>query len=175
MIALATTTGGVGLAAVILYANLRPWLKSSDRDPRLLAPFGGGFALGSLSTLCAGGVLGVIATWSAGGTARVGDHLVPGATGQDAGTLPRGDMGRLGPGGGLAVFILFAAMAIAWRATGKGEPGKKLRRRMVGGVLCGATLALTVGVAGLLQPTLVAAANGAGDQVLHAINHKASL
>jgi hypothetical protein len=175
VITASVTTGGLGLALVILYANLKPWWKSNDRDPRLLGPFTAGFSLGALSTLCAGGVLGVLATWTANTNNRVGGHVVPGSTGQPQSTLARGQMGQLSPGGGLVVFILAVAVVLAWRATGKGEPGKVLRRRMAGGVLCGLTLALTVGVAGLLRPTLLALTNGSGDQLLAAINHGISL
>jgi hypothetical protein len=172
---IAATSGALGLDAVLLYANLRPWVKSSDRDPRMLAPFGAGLSLGALSTLCAGGVLGVLAVWVSGAQNRVGSHVVPGSTGRPDGTLARGDMGQLTPGGGLLVFVLAAAVAMAWRATGKGDAGKQKRRRMAGGVICGVSLGATVAVASILRSTLVAAVNSCGDQLLAAINHPVGL
>jgi hypothetical protein len=175
VISASITTGGLALALVILYANLKTWFKSKDRDPRLLAPFGGGFALGSLSTLCAGGVLGLLATWTVHANNKAGSYAVPGATGQPDSTLPQGSPGVLDAGGGLTVFFLACAMIIAWRGTGKGDEGKALRRRMAGGVVCGATLAGTVAVAGMLHNTVVAFANGSGDQVLAVFNHQAHL
>lgn len=175
MIHASLTTGGLALALVILFANLRTWWRSKDRDPRLLAPYGGGFALGSLSTLCAGGVLGLLALWTVGANNKAGSTVVPGSTGQPDGTLAHGELGHLSEGGGLMVFILACAMVIAWRATGKGDEGKALRRRMAGGVVSGASLTLTVGVAGILRPTLLALANGSGDQIIAAFNHQAHL
>lgn len=172
---IAATTGAIGLDAVVLYANLRPWVKSNDRDPRILAPFGSGLALGALSTLCAGGVLGVLARWLSGAQNTAGSHLVPGSTGQPASELAHGDMGHLSPGGGLVVFVLAAAVALAWRSTGKGDAGKALRRRMAGGVLCGVSLGVTVAVASILRTTLVAAVNAGGDQVLATLNHSVGL
>lgn len=172
---IAATTGAIGLDAVLLYANLRPWLKSQDRDPRVLGPFGSGLALGSLSTLCTGGVLGVLAAWLGGAQNRAGSHVVPGSTGTTDSTLARGDMGHLTAGGGLIVFVLAAALVLAWRATGKGDAGKQLRRRMAGGVLCGVSLGVTVAVASILRSTLVAAVNSGGDQILAALNHSVTL
>jgi hypothetical protein len=172
---IAATSGALGLDAVLLYANLRPWYRSADRDPRVLAPFGAGLSLGALSTLCAGGVLGVLAVWVGGAQNRIGSHVVPGSTGQPASTLARGDMGHLDAGGGLIVFVLAAAVVMAWRATGKGDVGKARRRRMAGGVICGVSLAATVAVASILRTTLVAAVNSGGDQVLAAINHPVGL
>jgi hypothetical protein len=172
---IAVTTGAVALDGVLLYANLRPWLKTSDRDPRALAPFGGGLAMGALSTLCTGGVLGVLALWLAGSQSRVGGHLVPGSTGQPDSTMARGDMGHLTAGGGQLTSLGAAALAIAWRATGKGDAGKAKRRRMAGGVLCGVSLGATVAVASILRTTLVAAVNSGGDQLLTALNHPVGL
>jgi cytochrome c biogenesis protein CcdA len=169
------TTGGLGISLVILFANLRTWFKSKDRDPRVLAPFGGGIALGSLSTLCAGGVLGLLATWTVHANNKVGGTVVPGSTGQPGSTLTQGSAGRLDEGGGLTVFFLACVMVLAWKATGKGDEGKALRKRMAGGVVCGVTFALTVAVAGVLHDTVVAAANGSGDQVLAFFNHKTHL
>lgn len=172
---IAVTSGAIAIDGVLLWANLRPWIKSHDRDPRLLAPFGGGLALGALSTLCAGGVLGVLAVWLGGAQNTAGRHLVPGSTGQPNSTLTRGDMGHLTPGGGLITFLAAAVLVMAWRATGKGDAGKQVRRRILGGLLCGTSLGLTVLVASILRRTLVAAVNGGGDHVLTALNHAVSL
>lgn len=138
------TIGGLAIALAVLWANLRPWWKGG-RAPKDLIPFGSGFGLGALSTICAGGLLGWLAGCSAGVTNTLGEKAVPGATGTQSSALSKGSLGNLTPEGGAVVFLLTIALVIAWKAAGKLD-----KRRMFGGLVCGSTLCLTVGVAGLL-------------------------
>lgn len=154
--------GGLGLALAILIANLRPWWKGS-RDPKQLLPFGHGFAVGALATICSGGLLGLLASCSAGAANTAGRRAVPGTTGTSDGSIAHASLGQLTPGGGLMVFLLAVGLVLAWKSTEKKE-----KKRMAGGAFCGTTLCLTAGVAGLLGwlPTTV---NTSGDWLLGVI------
>lgn len=147
--------GGLGISLVVLYANLRTWWKAG-KDPKTLGPFGAGFALGALSTICAGGILGFLAGCTVQGANGTGNRAVPGATGTQSTPLARGSLGQLTPEGGLVVFLLAAGVFLAWKVS-----GKDVKKRMAGGLMCGACLCATAGVASLLNG-LPQAANGIG-------------
>ncbi|MFF3151834.1 hypothetical protein [Streptomyces sp. NPDC057910] len=166
-----TTVGlslaGLALTLAIAWANFRPWWKG-NRDPKALVPFGSGFLLGALSTMCTGGLLGWLSGCAPRVTNAVGDKAVHGVTGaSNAAALPRQSLGTLTPDGAVLVFVVAVGVVFAWRAAGKTE-----RKRMSGGALVGCTLCVTVGVASLLNwlPALVndgaaqlhAALNGSG-------------
>ena len=146
------TFAGVALVLVILWANLRPWWKG-DRNPAKLKSFGLGSLLGSVSTMCAGGILGWLAGCSARAANTGGGKGVQAATGQTSeAAVTHGDLGQLTPEGAVIVFLLTCATIFAFRAAGKDE-----RKRMVGGVFCGVCLCLTAGVASALNwlPALI--------------------
>ncbi|MCF3101438.1 hypothetical protein IPZ58_07570 [Streptomyces roseoverticillatus] len=149
------TLAGSALSAGIVYLNLRPWWKSG-RNPKDLIPFGGPFLLGSVSTMCTGGILGWLAGCSATGINKTGDTLVHGATGTNGAAITHGSLGALTPEGGVVVFLATVACGTAWKAAGKAD-----KRRMAGGALTGASLTLTAGVANALSwlPSVV---NGLG-------------
>jgi hypothetical protein len=168
---LSTATGlslaGLAITLVILWANLRPWWKGT-RDPKLLVPFGSGFLLGALSTMCTGGLLGWLAGCTPQVTNAVGDKAVHGVTGtSNATALARHPLGSLTPDGAVLVFVVAVCVMFAWRAAGKLD-----RKRTLGGAWVGSTLCVTAGVASLLNwlPALVnqgaaqihAALNGSG-------------
>lgn len=139
------TLAGLALSLAVLWANLRPWWKST-RDPKLLIPFGSGFGIGALGTVCGGGILG----WLAGCSTKLansgGDKAVRGTTGTaSSGAITHGDLGQLTPEGAVIVFLLTVGLVLAWKASGKLD-----KRRMAGGAFCGSTLCLTAGVAGAL-------------------------
>ncbi|MHC5259894.1 hypothetical protein ACYSUO_18610 [Streptomyces sp. UC4497] len=140
------TLAGVAAVLVILWANLRPWWKG-DRDPAKLKSFGLGSLLGSVSTMCAGGVLGWLAGCSASIANTGGSKGVQAATGKTSdAAITHGNLGQLTPEGAVIVFLLTCATIFAFRAAGKDE-----RKRMVGGTFCGVCLCLTAGVASLLN------------------------
>lgn len=144
-----TATGlsltGLALALVIFYANFRRWW-TGKRDPKDLAHFGQGFALGALATACSGGLLGWLASCTPGAANDVGDKAVSGVTGATASApLARASIGSLTPEGAVIVALFTAAVVMSWRAAKKDE-----KKRMGGGAFCGATLCVTAGIAGLL-------------------------
>jgi hypothetical protein len=141
----ALTLTGLVMSLAILYANLRPWWKG-PRELKALAPFGQGFMLGALATVCTGGLLG----WLHGCTARaandVGDKAVGMTTGSaSSAPLTRGSLGQLTPEGGLIVALFTVAVILAWKAAKKDE-----KKRITGGAFCGTTLCITAGIAGAL-------------------------
>ncbi len=165
--AIGLSLAGLAITLAILWANLRPWWKGT-RDPKQLMPFGSGFLLGALSTMCTGGLLGWLSGCAPRVTNAVGDKAVRGVTGtSDATSLARHPLGSLSHDGAVVVFVVTIAVTIAWKAAGKQE-----RKRMGGGALVGSTLCVTAGVASLLNwlPDLVnqgaaqihAALNGGG-------------
>lgn len=159
------TLAGLALTAVILWANLRPWWTGS-RDPKMLAAFGKGAALGVLGAMCTGGLLGLLAGCAPSVGNQAGSKAVGAVTGTQGGSaLARGSLsGSLTEEGAVVVFLIAVGVVFAWRKAGKDD-----KKRMAGGVYCGASLCATAGVAGALGflPGLV---NGAGEQVRAAID-----
>lgn len=137
------TVGGLAVGLAITGVNLWHWWKSPGRDPKNLAPFGGAFVLGGLSTLC-GGLLGILAGWTAGANNAAGKHAVTSVAGGHTGTVVHKAAGQLTPGGALATFLIAVGVIVAWRAA-----NKQLKRRLAGGWWAGATLTLSAGMAGL--------------------------
>lgn len=137
------TVGGLGVGLAITGVNLWHWWRSPGRDPKHLAPFGGAFVLGGLSTLC-GGLLGTLGGWTAGANNAAGRNAVRGVAGGQAGVVAHKAAGQLTPGGALATFLIAVGVVIAWRAA-----NRQLKRRLAGGWWAGATLTLSAGMAGL--------------------------
>lgn len=153
------TLTGLAISLAVLYGNLRPWWKGGH-DLKSLVPFGSGFALGAVGTICTGGILGWLAGCSAGVANRVGETGTSAVTGSaPAGALTKGSLGALTAEGALIVFLMTVGVVLAWKAAGKNE-----KKRMVGGAFCGFTLCITAGVASLLNwlPGLI---NGGGAQL----------
>lgn len=151
-----TATGlsltGLALALVVLYANFRRWW-TGKRDPKDLAHFGQGFALGALATACSGGILGWLATCAPGAANAGGDKGVSGLTGISPSTpLTRGSIGSLTAEGAVIVALATFVVVLSWKAAKKDE-----KKRLAGGAFCGSTLCITAGIAGLLTwlPTMV--------------------
>ncbi|WP_244283205.1 hypothetical protein [Streptomyces flavidovirens] len=138
------TMGGLALSLAILWANLRPWWKGS-RDPKALIPFGSGFSLGALSTMCVGGILGFLAGRLVSIVNGAGDKVVGGTTGTGGSTISTGTLGTLTPEGAAVTFLITCGVFIAWKTAGKTD-----KRRYAGGAMCGVTLCLTAGIAGAL-------------------------
>ncbi|WP_030798943.1 hypothetical protein [Streptomyces sp. NRRL S-337] len=150
--------GGLALSLAVAYANLWPWWKAGH-DLKKLIPFGQGFSLGAVSTICAGGLLGWLAGCSAGVGNGTGDKVLGGVTGaKGGGALARGDLGHLAPEGGAVVLLMTVGVVIAWKSAGKHD-----KKRMFGGAFVGSTLCLTAGAANLLG-FLPDAINAAGQQ-----------
>ncbi|MEV6437254.1 hypothetical protein [Streptomyces anulatus] len=135
---------GVAVALAIAWANFRPWWKGG-RDPKALLPYGAGWLLGSLSTVCAGGALGWGAAGIAGLLSKTGDTAVGSLVGTGAAALASHRMGALDPAGGVVVALVFFVVALVFKLSGKLD-----RRRILGGVITGAVLGFLPGVAAQL-------------------------
>ena len=136
---------GVGLALLVLWANLRPWWKGG-RDPRALAPYGSAFLLGVLATMCVGGLLGWGASGIVGLITSGGDTVVSAAAGTSGTAMRTARLGALTAPGGVIVTIYCGAIFLLWKSV-----EKKDKRRMLGGLATGAVLGILPGVVVLLD------------------------
>ncbi|MER5559683.1 hypothetical protein ABT071_13865 [Streptomyces sp. NPDC002506] len=149
---------------VIAIANIRRWWKG-NRDLKILAPYGEGILLGAFGTMCAGGILGWLASCGPSVANGAGDHSVKAVTGHGTSTpLARGALQGLSDSGAIVVFAAFITFCLVWKAAGKDD-----RKRMIGGLVNGSCLCITAGIASLLNwlPGLV---NQGGDQIVAAFN-----
>jgi hypothetical protein len=161
------TTITVGCLAVSLAATLYygwKWWKIPGRKPADLAPFAGSYVLGGLATMCAG-LLGVLAGWTTLVGNGVGKHAVTSTSGGKAEVINHGSAGVLTPGGHLVAFLLAFGFVVAWKAA-----NKAVKQKLFWGWFSGATMTLTVGVAGLFLH-VTGVANGMGDGILGWFNH----
>jgi hypothetical protein len=139
------TLAGVAAALVIAYANFRPWW-TGGRDPKHLAPFGKGSALGVVSAACPGGILGWLHSHSAGAANTGGGRLTTSTTGiQVSAPVAHRALGGLTQPGAVVAVVITAGVVFAWRAAGKQE-----KWRIVGGATVSSVLCLTAGVVGAL-------------------------
>lgn len=136
---------GVAAALAIMWANFRPWWKGG-RDPKALIPYGSGWLLGALSTVCAGGALGWGAAGIAGLLSRGSDTAVGSVIGTGAAALATHRMGTLTPAGGIVVALVLVAVIILHKASGKQDG-----RRIIGGIITGAVLGFLPGIAAHLD------------------------
>lgn len=153
------TLVGLALSLAVLVANLYPWWTGS-RDAKQLEPFGTGFLLGTLSTMCAGGLLGLLAGCAPRAANEAGGRAVAATTGATGSSpIARSTLGTLTPEGAVVVCLITVLVVLAWK-----KAGKKDKKRIAGGALCGVTLCTTAGIASALSwlPGLV---NGAGTQL----------
>lgn len=150
------TAGALAISLGVTGANLWYWYKSG-KDPKNLVHFGGGYLIGGLATISTGGLLGTIAAWIAGADNGLGKHAVSTTTGQGAATLHHGSAGTLTPGGAILTALIAVGFVVAWKAA-----NKTIRRKLAGGFFSGATLTITIGVAGLFVH-VVSVINGIGD------------
>jgi hypothetical protein len=157
------TLAGLTAALVVLYANLRPWW-ASNRDAKQLAAFGKGSALGIVSAVCPGGMLGWLHTHSAQAANASGGKLTSGTTGIKASApVAHRDLYGLTQTGGVIVVVITIAVFFAWRAAGKQD-----KKRIAGGAFVASVACLTAGVAGLLT-WVPGTLNSIGDQIAGAL------
>lgn len=155
----ALTVGGLAVSLAATGIHGWKWWKTAGRKPADLAPFAGSYILGGLSTLCAG-ILGILAGWTALLGNGIGKHAVTSASGGPGNVVNRGTAGVLTPGGHLVAFLFAVAFVVAWKAA-----SKTVKHKLWWGWFSGATMTLTVGVAGLFLH-VTGVANGLGDGVL---------
>ncbi|MFE2555992.1 hypothetical protein ACFXGT_08140 [Streptomyces sp. NPDC059352] len=164
----ALSFAGVGLALLVLWANLRPWWKGG-RDPQALIPYGSTLFLGLLATMCVGGLMG----WGAAGIVGIfsggGDTVVSAAAGTSGTSVATARLGALSAPGGVVVTGYFGAILLIWKGAGKTD-----KRRMLGGLATGAVLGVLPGVV-LFLDWLPDTVNGAGDYVKALLEGRVSL
>jgi len=136
------TLAGLALALAVLYANLRPWWKST-RDIKQLADLGKGLGMGALAAICPGGILGwpphTPPRWpTAAARRRPTASPAPAHRG-----IAHQGMGTLSTAGAVLVFLAAIATYLAWK-----DAGKRAKWRLVGGMFIAMTMCLTAGVAG---------------------------
>jgi hypothetical protein len=160
--AVSLSLAGVAIAIVVMWANFRPWWKG-NRDPKALIPYGSGWLLGALATVCVGGALGWGAAGITGLTSASGDTGIGAVIGTGAAQLATSRMGTLAPAGGVVTFLIMCGVILLYRASGKQD-----RRRIFGGILTGAVLAVLPGVAATLDwlPATVNALGAYGQSLL---------
>ncbi|MFX4294224.1 MULTISPECIES: hypothetical protein [Streptomyces] len=158
------TIGGLAVSLAIVGVWLTIWLRKG-KDPKGIAPFAGGLALGALAIACAGGLLGWLGGAAGAGVNTVGGFAAGSATGGADGAVAAAANAGLTPGGAIVVVVAFAIGAFVAKAANKGTTWQILF-----GFVAGAAMALTAGGAGLLDSTLYTAANTVGDMVLSAFN-----
>lgn len=151
----ALTAGGLAVSLAATGVYVWHWYKAG-RNPRDLMPFAGSYVLGGLSTMCAG-VLGVAAGWTALLDNGLGKHAVTSASGGTTATMNQAAPGALTTGGHIVAFLFAVGFVVAWKAA-----NKAVKKKLWWGWFCGATMTLTVGVAGLFLH-VAGVANGIGD------------
>lgn len=139
------TLAGLAVALVVLYANLRPWW-AGKRDAKQLAAFGKGSALGLMSAVCPGGILGWAHAHSGTAANAAGDKLTSTTTGiPTPAPVDHSSLGGLTQPGAVVVVFITAAVVWAWQAA-----DKKDKRRIAGGAFVASVACLTAGVVGAL-------------------------
>ncbi|MEU0634343.1 hypothetical protein [Streptomyces sp. NPDC005989] len=167
-----TTQTGVTLVAclfaiIIMAVYLRKWW-SGGRAIKDLISMVQGFLNGALTTVCAGGLGGWLAGCTRQAAGGVGEKVVSGTTGTEAGTpLATASLGQLTEEGGAVVFFLFVILFFSYKTASKEDKG-----RLLGFVAAGMVLCVTAGVAGMLDglPDLI---NGLGLSARNALEGKA--
>ncbi|WP_330236138.1 hypothetical protein [Streptomyces sp. NBC_00566] len=156
------TLGGLLLALIILYANLRPWW-TGGREIKKLAAFLKGFGVAACAAACPGGILGWAHAHTGSLANGAGEQVGEGATGAThAASLTSGQLAGLGATGAFIVALAVFAVALTWKEAPKAD-----KRRITGGAFVGSVLCLTAGVAGLLS-WLPGTLNAAGDGIVAA-------
>lgn len=150
----------LAVAAILIALTIRSWWKGGKSYKILLQGFGG-VILGVSLAICAGGFLGDIASWVAGGSNSIAGTLIPWSTGTGDRNIASAATSGLGiEGGAVAVVVLVVGFITIKAATGKP------RRRLIGGLFVGICLTYTAGVAGIVTAYLIPAYNGTGGSVV---------
>lgn len=157
--ATAINVSTLAIIVVLLALTVRSFIKGG-KDPKILLPGVGGTLVGSTLALCAGGALGVIATWIAGSGNSV-SGVAPWATGTGDRTVASATPGGLTMEGGL---VALTVALLGWVAIR--EAAKTARLRLIGGLFVGVCLTYTAGFSGFVASTQVPVYNSVGAQIV---------
>lgn len=161
------TIGGAAVALAILGWYGYQWWRGG-RQPKQLALLTLPVAAGALIAACTGGLLGKAADLAASGTNTAG-KVAAGGTGAMDGTITPGATTALTPGGAVITLVaLVVAIAVLASAAKGGTKGAAVRLVLL--AVAGASLAAAAGPAGLLNSSLYALVNGAGEPLMSWMN-----
>ena len=157
------TLAGLTAAVIVLIYNLRPWY-TGGREMKHLVAFGKGSALGVVSAVCPGGLLGWAHAHS-GAAANAGGSRIAGATTgvRPSAPIAHRALGGLDQNGACVVVLIAVLVGLAWKFAGKQD-----KKRIVGGAFVASVLCLTAGVIGMLT-WVPGALNSVGASAAHAV------
>lgn len=156
------TYGTLVIGLLALAAELADWYpgwktlkkKPLDHLSRLI-PFGFMWAVGALMAMCAGGLVGWATDWFVWGAGWLGDGALIYGLGGERQAVPQGLSQPL-TNGGLAMTLIILTMAVIRLRKGGMDWNRKR------GLISGATLGLSAGVAAVVAVPLASAVNLAG-------------
>ncbi|MEZ0066702.1 hypothetical protein ABIA32_002714 [Streptacidiphilus sp. MAP12-20] len=167
---MSTTVGGALFGLIAALIVLLPWYRKSGggaakvdlakggppksagrggRNWKQLGPFGFAFAIGTLCSLCSGGLLGAMAHQLGNGSSSIGSNVLAVLTGAASPAVARHAQQRLTAGGAVVLVLLVVGAIVWWRGSGRG-----MHRDLLCGMLSGVTLGPTAGIGGLAAVAL---------------------
>jgi hypothetical protein len=151
--------GLLALAAELAdwYPGLKPLKKAPLKHLAGLVPFTTMWAVGALMAMCAGGVVGWATGWFVWGAGWLGDGVLIYGVGGERQDVAQALSQPL-TNGGLAMTLIILVMAVV-RISKAGEDLGWHHKR---GLISGATLGLSAGVAAVVAVPLASAVNLAG-------------
>ncbi|WP_046503119.1 hypothetical protein [Streptomyces odonnellii] len=155
--------GGVTVGLSLLGWEIARWWPGRKRVAKQLVrlvPFTLAALYGMLLVLSAGGLLGLGADWSLWGASELGDAVLEYGIGSDAPNVTRSSNLVLTPGGHAFVIVATGVLIAVWTRRGG------FRWDLARAVLCGITLGLSSGVAGIAGYVLSPVVSTAGDVIV---------
>lgn len=158
------TYGTLVIGLLALAAELADWYpgwkalrKAPARHAGALAPFAFMWAVGALMSMCAGGIVGWATDWFVWGAGWLGDGAMIYGVGGQREAVAQGLSQPL-TNGGLAMTLIVLTVAVIRIRKAGGGLGWSHKR----GIVSGATLGLSAGVAAVVAVPLASAVNLAG-------------
>ena len=156
------TAGGVTIGVILLawvlidwFPGRKPLLSSPAQHAARLIPFAFGIAYGTLGVLSVGGLIGWAFDTALWALNWLGDAALVIGVGTSAGVSSKGEYLPLTSPGSMLMLILTGVVIAIVKKRPSGPDVKK-------GVLTGACLGTSAGIAGLIAVPLAQAANWAG-------------
>ncbi|WP_432104882.1 hypothetical protein [Streptomyces sp. bgisy091] len=159
----------VSLGGVVVGLSIAAWFvtrwwsgnkKHNLGSLRQLAPFALCSLYGMLLILSAGGIIGAAADWTLWGTSAIGDAVLEYGVGGQAPDVTRSSHLALTPGGHGVVIIMTVILCAVWSRR------RGFRWDLFASVLCGISLGLSSGLAGVAGYVLSPVVSTAGDFVV---------
>ncbi|MER7908281.1 hypothetical protein [Streptomyces sp. NPDC096068] len=171
----AITGAGLAVGIALIATELYRWWKGGTgggpgggggRNPKDLAPFGGGITFGTLMVACPAGLLAVGAGFLRWGGNSFGDFLMRSMTGQTSTTVATGTAPKLDGNGALIVTAVVLALILLRKAFAKIAKGKFWR-----GVFAGTLITIGTGAFAVIGQLVVPGVNALGAQLLGTVVH----